>query len=98
MESRESKEKERFYSVAVSPSFDERVRARMAAGGFNSISEYLRYAIREDLEREAEREVEASLLEAVRRGNFTEVTPEYFAKLRARVRAAEEKARAEEEK
>ncbi len=86
MESRQSKDM-KFYSVPVSPSFDERVRARMEAAGFNSIAEYVRHTIREDLEREEERKVEASLLESIERGDYQDVGPEYFEKLRERARA-----------
>jgi Arc/MetJ-type ribon-helix-helix transcriptional regulator len=86
MPNRDSSET-KFYSVPVSLSFDARVRARMEAAGFNSVAEYVRYTIREDLEREEERQLEASLLESIRRGDHQDADPEYFEKLRSRARA-----------
>ena len=46
----------------------------MRAGGFNSRAEYVRAAIRADLERAAKMEVEAKLLRALDRGEYADAT------------------------
>jgi putative addiction module CopG family antidote len=71
------------YSVPVPAELDDAVRARMKAGGFNSVSEYIRAAIRADIERARQDELEAKLLRAVERGKFQDVTPEFWDGLRA---------------
>lgn len=81
------------YSVPVSVDLDSQVRSDMAAEGFGSVTEYVRSAIREKLQRSARRRLEEKLLEAVERGDYEEATPEFFERLR-RIARGEEKAKA----
>lgn len=55
----------------------------MRKAGFNSLSEYVRAAIREDLERAAHKELEKKLLVAIDRGHYKDATPEFWDGLRA---------------
>jgi antitoxin ParD1/3/4 len=57
-----------------------------AAKGFSSVSEYFRALLREDQKRLAQERLEELLLEGLDSGEPAEVTPEYWKKLRARVR------------
>lgn len=77
-----SAEQQAKYSVPVSGDLDAQVKADMEAEGFGSVTEYVRSAIREKLERSAKRRLEAKLLEAVERGDYREGGPELFDKLR----------------
>lgn len=76
----------RIYSVPVPAELDEEVRTRMERGGFGSLSEYVRSAIRADLERARQEELEKKLLRAIDRGDFREVTPAFWENLRDRAR------------
>ncbi len=75
------------YSIPVPGELDQAVRARMKAGGFNSLSEYVRAALRADVERATKQQLEEKLLRALDRGEFEEVTSEMFDGLRARAKA-----------
>ena len=76
----------KIYSVPVPAELDEEVRTRMARGGFGSLSEYVRSAIRADLERARQEELEKKLLRAIDRGDFQDATPEFWENLRKRAR------------
>ncbi len=60
------------------------VEARVRQGQYSSASDYVRALIREDQERRAQAELESKLLNAIESGQFSEVTPELFARLRER--------------
>jgi Arc/MetJ-type ribon-helix-helix transcriptional regulator len=62
------------YSVPVPAEMDEQIKRRMKAAGFNSRSEYVRAAIRADLEQAAKQELEGKLLRAVERGNYKDAS------------------------
>ena len=64
-----------------------------AAKGYSSVSEYFRELIREDQKRLAKERLERLLLEGLDSGEPVPVTPEYWEKLRARVREQAKKAR-----
>ena len=64
-----------------------------AAKGYSSVSEYFRELIREDQKRLAKERLERLLLEGLDSGEPVPVTPEYWEKLRARVREQTKKAR-----
>ncbi len=72
------------YTVSVSERFDARIRRRMQAAGFHSVAEYIRSAIRSDIKNAELEELEWSVLEATRRGDFRAVDEDYFAALRQR--------------
>lgn len=71
------------YSIPVPPEMDRAVQKRMRKAGFNSLAEYVRNAIREDLEGAAHREIEKKLLVAIDRGNYKDATPEFWDAIRA---------------
>ena len=43
------------WNVPATPELDERVRERIQRGGFTGLAEYVRSAVRADLERDAEK-------------------------------------------
>jgi Arc/MetJ-type ribon-helix-helix transcriptional regulator len=71
------------YSIPIPRDLDLAVRERMRAGGFNSVSEYVRAAIRADLEHAKQAALEEKLLRAVERGKFTDAGPEFWNGLKA---------------
>ena len=71
------------YSIPVPPEMDRAVQERMRKAGFNSLAEYVRSTIREDLERAAHQELEKKLLRAIERGSYKEATPEFWDRMRA---------------
>ena len=72
-------------SVPVSDELDETIRKRMAEGGFGSMAEYLRHAVRQDLERADESKLERLLLEGLESGEPIEATPEWIAETKERL-------------
>ena len=72
--------------MPIPAELDAEVRGRMQSGGFGSLSEYVRTAIRADLERARHEALERKLLRAMERGNFKDVTPDFFQDLRALAR------------
>lgn len=62
------------------------VEAQVQTGQYASASDYIRALVREDQKRQAEQELEAKLLAALDSDDFREATPEFFERLRARVR------------
>jgi Arc/MetJ-type ribon-helix-helix transcriptional regulator len=70
------------YSIPVPPEMDRAVQERMRKAGFNSLAEYVRNAIREELERAAHRELEKKLLVAIDRGHYKDAPPEFWDGLR----------------
>ncbi len=79
------------YSVPVPAELDARVRADMANSGFNSLSEYVRGALRARLERSARRRLEAQLVQAAERGDYREAGPEFLTQLRDLARASSQR-------
>lgn len=61
------------------------VDSQVTEGMYGSVSDYIRTLIREDQKRKAQEELERRLLAALDDGNFEEVTPEFFNKLRSRI-------------
>lgn len=70
-------------NVSMPEELREFVDDRTKKGKFSTPSEYVRQLIREDQRREGERRLESLLLEALESGEFEEVTPELFKRLRA---------------
>ena len=75
-------EESKTYSIPVPAELDARVRADMISSGFNSLSEYVRDALRARLELSARRRLEAVLARAAERGDFREVPAEVLDRLR----------------
>jgi len=65
-------------SVPVSEELDEKIRKRMAVGGFGSMAEYLRHAVRQDLERAEKAKLERLLLEGLESGEPIEMTDDWI--------------------
>lgn len=65
-------------SVPVSAELDMTIRKRMAEGGFGSVAEYLRHAVRLDLERAEQAKLERLLLEGLESGEPVEMTDEWM--------------------
>lgn len=82
----------KIYSVPIPAELDAAVRRRMVAGGFGSLSEYVRTTIRADLERAHQEALEAKLLRALDRGNFTDAGPDFFESLRSLARGKKPRA------
>ena len=85
------------YSVPVTPELDAEVRKRMREGGFSSVAEYVRTAVRADLERARKERLEALLLEGLESGSGVEVSPEYWEKRRRELSARVAERRRKEE-
>ena len=69
-------------SIPVPPTLDAFIQERIAQQGFHTVSEYVRALIRADQQRAAREKLEVKLLEAVGRGDYREVTPEFWQRLR----------------
>jgi antitoxin ParD1/3/4 len=76
------------HTVSLKSDLNERMSARIKEGGFSSVSEYVRHAIREDLSRTERARLESTLLEGIGDEHYGEVTGETFAALRETVRKA----------
>ena len=68
--------------IPVPPAMETCMQERIAAPGFHMVSPYVRALIRADQQRAAREQLEAKLLEAVERGDYREVTPEFWQRLR----------------
>ena len=73
-------------SVPVSDELDESIRKRMTEGGFGSMAEYLRHAVRLELERADESKLEKLLLEGLDSGDGVEITRDWLNAKRAELR------------
>lgn len=65
-------------TMPTSDQFDERIRKRIAEGGFGSIAEYLRNAVRQDLERADQTKLEQLLLAGLESGEPVEMTDDWL--------------------
>jgi len=65
-------------SVPVSAYLDGEIRERMADGGFNSMAEYLRHTVREDLKHADQAKLESLLLEGLESGEPVEMTDQWM--------------------
>mgnify|MGYP001412512112 CR=1 FL=1 len=79
--------------AALPPPLGEFVRARVAAGGFASEEEYLRYLVQRDRESAADAELEAFLLEGARSGRPIKVNDKWWAERQAKLAASIEAGR-----
>jgi len=79
-----SDDESKTYSIPVSTRFDVRVKRRMQMAGFHSVADYVRAAIRADLKQSELEELEWSVLESARRGDYRTLDQDYFRSLRQR--------------
>ncbi|MBM4254588.1 MAG: hypothetical protein FJ147_01680 [Deltaproteobacteria bacterium] len=68
-------------SVPIPRTLEAFVKKRVVSQGFHTVSEYVRALIRADQEHAARQRLEAKLLEAVERGDYRDVTPDFWARL-----------------
>ncbi len=73
-------------SVPVPAAMEMFIKERIASQGFHTVSEYVRSLIRADQDQATRQQLEAKLLEAVERGDYREVTPEFWDRLEGIVR------------
>ena len=57
------------HTVSFKPDLDTRMSARIEQGGFSSVSEYIRHAVREDLNRTERDNVERLLIDGLGNGD-----------------------------
>lgn len=65
-------------NIALPESMKQFVQERVTAGGYSSVSEYMRELIRVDQKRKVEERIDALLLEGLDSGEPIRVTPEYW--------------------
>ena len=65
-------------NIALPESMKRFVQERVTAGGYSSVSEYVRELIRADQRREIEERIDALLLEGMDSGQSIPVTEEYW--------------------
>ncbi|GAC1475367.1 MAG: type II toxin-antitoxin system ParD family antitoxin [Isosphaeraceae bacterium] len=65
-------------NIALPESLKQFVQERVTAGGYSSVSEYVRELIRTDQRRQVEERIDALLLEGLDSGAPIPVTPEYW--------------------
>ena len=68
-------------SIPIPRTLETFVKKRVASQGFHTVSEYVRALIRADQEQATRQRLEAKLLEAVERGDYRDVTPEFWERL-----------------
>ena len=65
-------------NIALPESMKHYVQDRVTAGGYSSVSEYVRELIRADQKRKVEERIDALLLEGIETGQPIPVTEEYW--------------------
>jgi antitoxin ParD1/3/4 len=65
-------------NIALPESMKQFVQERVSAGGYSSVSEYMRELIRADQQRRREGQIDALLLEGLDSGEPIAVTAEYW--------------------
>jgi antitoxin ParD1/3/4 len=72
-------------NIALPEAMKHFVQERVAAGGYSSVSEYVRELIRADQKRKAEERIDALLLEGLDSGPPIPVTTEYWEEKKRRL-------------
>lgn len=65
-------------NIALPESMKSFVQEQVTAGGYSSVSEYVRDLIRAEQRRRSDEKIDALLLESLASGEPIEVTPEYW--------------------
>lgn len=65
-------------NIALPESLKSFVQERVTAGGYSSVSEYMRELIRADQKRKLEERIDTLLLEGLESGEPIAITPEYW--------------------
>ena len=72
-------------NIALPESMKQFVQEQTAAGGYSSVSEYVRELIRYDQRRKVEERLDALLLDGLTSGESIAVTPEYWEEKKRRL-------------
>ena len=73
-------------NISLPEPLKQYVEDQVGAGGYSSVSEYVRELVRADQKRKAKERLEAVLLEALNSGEPEVITPEWWDKLREEIR------------
>ena len=74
-------------NISLPDPMKEYVEEQVSAGGYSSVSEYVRELVRADQKKKAQEALEERLLEALQSGDAIDVTPKMWEDLRQKVRA-----------
>ncbi len=69
-------------NISLPDPLKQYVDEQVSAGGYSSVSEYVRELLRIDQKRKAKENLEQTLLAALKEGEPEEITPEWWASLR----------------
>ncbi len=72
-------------NIALPESMKQFVRERVGAGGYSSVSEYVRELIRADQKRKVDERIDALLLEGLDSGEPIPLTKEYWEEKKRRI-------------
>lgn len=72
-------------NISLPDPMKDYIDTQVTEGMYGSVSDYIRTLIREDQKRRANDELEKKILAALDKGNYQEVTPEFFERLRTRI-------------
>jgi antitoxin ParD1/3/4 len=72
-------------NIALPESMKHFVQERVTAGGYSSVSEYIRELIRADQKRNAQERIDTLLLDGLDSGKPVAVTPEYWEEKKRRL-------------
>ena len=81
------------HTVSFNGDLDQLMTDRIRQGGFSSVSEYVRQAVREEIQRSERAKLDTLLLDRLRDPDFSPVTAEDTDRLRSRIEEAREAAR-----
>jgi antitoxin ParD1/3/4 len=69
-------------SISLPPPLREWVEAQVAAGGYDTVSQYLQQLLHAERQRQLRRQIDDNLHQALDSGESTPLTPEEWAKIR----------------
>lgn len=69
-------------NISLPRPMKEWVEAHVVAGGYGTVSEYFRQLLRQEQQRQAHRQIEGNLLDALDSGNSTPMTPDDWDQIR----------------
>ena len=78
-------------NIALPAAMKQFVQEQVQRGGYSSVSEYIRDLIRSDQREKARQALEAEVLESLKSGGSTPMTPQDWAEIRAGVQGGHAK-------
>ncbi len=69
-------------NISLPETMKQFIEEQVSAGGYSSVSEYIRALVREEQKRKAQEQLEALLLEGLESGKPTEMTDEEWNEIR----------------